>query len=152
MRPVRFGHARVAVACAAAAAAIVATAAIASSGSANVAPRTLRLLGTAQKGIGFQPDHKPRQGDRIGGGSRIAGDDTGISRTVCTILGGKGLCTVQLQLSRGDLSAQGLVPNRANHTPLAITGGTGAYNGARGTAIATQITQSKTRFTVTLRR
>ena len=111
----------------------------------------MRLVGTAQKGIGFRPDHKPRQGDRFGGGSRITVDDTGISRTVYTIIGGKGLCMVQLQLSRGDLNAQWLVPNVAHHTSLAITGGTGAYDGARGTAVATQISASKTRSNVTLR-
>jgi hypothetical protein len=39
---------------------------------------------------------------------------------------------------------------RANHLPLAITGGTGDYDGATGTATVTQVSQSKTLITVTL--
>ena len=143
--------ARVAIALSAAAAAVIAAAVIASAGSAHGPPNTLHLVGTAQKGIGFSPDHEPHQGDRFGGGSKISGDDTGISRTVCTIIGKRGLCTLQVQLSKGKLSAQGLVPDRADHTPIAITGGTGAYNGARGTAFATQVSRTKTRLTVMLR-
>ena len=55
-----------------------------------------------------------------------------------------------MNLSRGKLSAQGLVPNETDHTPIALTGGTGAYDGARGTVVATQITPTKVRFTVRL--
>jgi hypothetical protein len=147
----RLPHAaRVAVALSAAAGAIIAASVIAGTGSAQGSPTTLHLVGTAQKGIGFGPDHKPQQGDRIGGGSKITGDDTGISRSVCTRIGKKAICTVQLQLSTGTLSAQGLVPDRADHTPITITGGTGTYDGARGTAVATQISQTRTRLTVTL--
>jgi hypothetical protein len=151
MRPPSVRRTRVAVVLSVAAAAIVAAAVIASAGSAQGPPKTLQLVGTAQRGIGFAPDHKPHQGDRIGGGSRITGDDTGISRTVCTRIGKKALCTLQVQLSKGKLSAQGLVPDVADHTPIAITGGTGAYAGARGTAVATQVSQTRTRLTVTLR-
>ena len=46
---------------------------------------------------------------------------------------------------------KGLVPQRADDSPIAITGGTGAYDGAGGTAVATQISQTETRFTVRLR-
>jgi hypothetical protein len=45
---------------------------------------------------------------------------------------------------------QGIVPQRANNTPMAITGGTGAYDGARGTALVTDHANS-TEITVTLR-
>jgi hypothetical protein len=151
MRPRLPRSARVALALSVALGAIVTAAVIASAGSAQGSPNTLHLVGTAQKGIGFSPDHKPHQGDRFGGGSRITGDDTGISRTVCTVIGKRALCTLQVQLSTGKLSAQGLVPDRADHTPIAITGGTGAYDGARGTAVATQLSQTKTRLTITLR-
>lgn len=150
MRPPLPLRARVAIALSAAAAAVISATVIAGAGSAQDAPETLHLVGTAQKGIGFSPDHDPRQGDRFGGGSRITGDDTGISRSVCTLVGKKGLCAIQLHLSRGILSAQGLVPERTDQTPIAITGGTGAYNGAGGTALATQLSQTKTRFDVTL--
>jgi hypothetical protein len=110
---------------------IVITAMIAGAGSAQGPPKTLHLIGTAQNRVGFGPGHEPRQGDRIGGGSKIAGDDTGRSRTVCTIIGKRGLCTLQLLLSEGRLSA-------------------GAYDGASGTAVATQLSQTKTRLTITL--
>jgi hypothetical protein len=145
-------HARLAVALAAAAGTIIALAVMAGAGSAERSPTTLRLLGTAQPGIGFSPGHEPSQGDRFGGGSRITGDQTGISRSVCTVIGKRALCAIQLDLSNGRLSAQGLVPDRADHSPIVVTGGTGAYSGAGGKALATQISPTETRFTVKLRR
>jgi hypothetical protein len=144
-------NARVAVALAATAGAVIAASAIAGTGSARGTPTTLHLVGTVQPEIGFAPDHRLRQGNRIGGGSKITGDDTGISRTVCTRIGKKALCSLQIQLSRGKLSAQGLVPDRADHTRISIIGGTGAYDGARGTAIATQTSDTRTRLNITLR-
>jgi hypothetical protein len=151
MRPRLGRRTRYAFALSVVAAATVAAAIAAGAGSAKGTSQTLHLVGTAQKNIGFGPDHEPRQGDRIGGGSEITGDDTGVSRSVCTIIGKRGLCNVQLQLSRGKLSAQGLVPNETDHTPIPITGGTGTYDGASGTAFATQISRTKTRFDITLR-
>lgn len=136
---------------AAAAAAVISVAVIASPGSANGSSKTLRLLATAQRGIGFAPQGRPRQGDRFGGGAKISGDGTGLSRTVCTVIGKKALCNIQIMLPKGQLSVQGLVPQRADHTPMAIVGGTGAHSRARGTAIATQISENRTRFTVKLR-
>ena len=67
---------RLAVGLGAVAAAVVTAAAIAGAGSAQSSPQTLHLEGTAQKSIGFGPNHKPHQGDRIGGGSKITGDET----------------------------------------------------------------------------
>jgi hypothetical protein len=151
MRPHLRRRVSVAIALNAAALAIIGAVAIAGSGSAHGAPKTLHLLAKAQKGIGFAPDGKPRQGDGFGGGAKISGDDTGFSRTVCTVIGKGALCNLQLKLSKGQLSVQGLVPQRADHTPMAIIGGTGAHSGARGTAIATQISQTRTRLTVRLR-
>jgi hypothetical protein len=143
-------HPRLSVALGAITAACVAVAVIASAGSAQGQPTTLRLVGTIQKNIGFAPDHPPRQGDRFGGGSELTGDDTGLQRSVCTAIGRRALCNVQLNLSRGRLSAQGLVPSETDHTPIPITGGTGAYAGASGTAFATQLSATRTRFEVRL--
>jgi hypothetical protein len=137
------------------AAAIITLVVIASPGSAQDSPKTLRLVGTAQQGVGFGPGREPRQGDRFGGGSKITGDSAGIQRTVCTVIGERGeeaICTIELRLTRGTLSAQGLVPPRADHSPIAITGGTGAYDGAGGSTVVTQISETETRFTVRLRR
>ena len=40
---------------------------------------------------------------------------------------------------------------RANKTPFAITGGTGAYDGARGTALVTDVNSKTTDIQITLR-
>ena len=50
----------------------------------------------------------------------------------------------------GTLALQGLVPQRAHDTPIAVTGGTGAYNGARGTALVTDVSKTKTTFEIGL--
>jgi hypothetical protein len=152
MRPILRNRARFAVLLSAAAAAAIAVAVIASTGAAQGPPTTLHLVATAQKNIGFAPDDAPppKQGDRFGGGSKITGDETGIQRSVCTAIGNRALCNIQMNLSQGRLSAQGLVPNETDHTPIPLTGGTGAYNGARGTILATQITPTKVQFTVSL--
>jgi hypothetical protein len=154
MKPSLSRRARVAIALSAAAGAIITPVVMASAGSAQGSPRMLRLVATAQQGVGFAPGREPRQGDRFGGGSKITGDSAGIQRTVCTVIGERGesaICTIELRLTRGTLSAQGLVPQRADESPIAITGDTGAYDGAGGTAVATQISQTETRFTVRLR-
>ena len=111
---------------------------MAGAGSAQTPATSLHFVSTSQKGAGFMPKGAPRQGDRLGFGDRITGDDTGYDRGVCTIVGRPQiLCTIQVQLSKGTLTVQGMLPERANGTPVAITGGTGAYNGARGTALVT---------------
>jgi hypothetical protein len=137
---------------AAGAAALAVAGVVATSGSAQApAGTTLHLVSKSQKGVGFFPRHRPHQGDRIGFGNRVTGDDTGIDRGVCTFVGNRGLlCTIQVQLSRGTLTAQGLLPQRANNTPVAITGGTGAYNGARGTAFATDTSSTTSKIDVEL--
>jgi hypothetical protein len=132
--------ARLAAALAALAAALVTAALMASAGSAQApaAATTLHLTSTPQKGVGFGSfAHRPHQGDRFGFGGVITGDDTGYDRELCTTIGRGLVCTIQVQLSKGALTVQGIVPQTAKNTPLAITGGTGAYDGARGTALAT---------------
>jgi hypothetical protein len=150
---------RLTSALAAAAAALGTTAILASSGSAQTQPTTLHLVAKHQRDVGFQPQHAPRQGDRVGFGSNVSGDDSGYDRELCTLIGNVrsnnpaakiALCTEQLQLAKGTLTAQGLLPRRARDTPLAITGGTGAYDGARGTAIATNVSNNETRIAITL--
>jgi len=112
---------------------------------------TLHLVSTTQKNIGFFPKGAPRQGDRLGFGDKITGDDTGYDRAVCTFVGGKSLlCTIQVQLSKGTLTVQGMVPQKSTNTPIAITGGTGAYDGARGTALVTDVSKTQTKVDVNL--
>jgi hypothetical protein len=124
------------IALGAVAAALVTAALVAGTGSAQTAPATLHLVGTPQKGVGFGSPG-PRQGTRVGFGDTVTGDDTGHDRAICTAIRGGLLCTIQVQLSKGTLTAQGILPERADKTPIAITGGTGAYDGARGTALVT---------------
>jgi|GEM_PF-5508256 len=138
----------------------LATAAIlAASGSAQDPPRSLTLTETVQKQIGFFPKHAPRQGTRFGFGGKISGDDTGFDRGVCTAIGNLRtrnpaakvtLCTLQLELSHGSLSLQGMTPQRSHNTSIAITGGTGTYDGARGTAVVTDLGQTKSHISITL--
>jgi hypothetical protein len=128
----------------------LASAAIAAPGLAQTTPTSLHLVASPARG-GFQPHH-PKPGSRFGFVQSISGDDHGTSRGVCTYLGGKPalLCTLELDLAKGTITAQGLIPQRSHDTPVAITGGTGAYNGARGTALATDVSSSKTTIDVSL--
>jgi hypothetical protein len=133
-------------------AAAVATAAVlATTGSAQTPPTTLHLVSTSQKNIGFFPKGAPKQGDRLGFGDKISGDDTGYDRAVCTIVGRNALlCTIQVQLSKGTLTVQGLLPQKSTNNAVAITGGTGAYDGARGTALVTDLSKTQTKVDVNL--
>ena len=128
----------------------LASAAIAAPGLAQTTPTSLHLVARSGHG-GFQP-HRPKPGSRFGFIQSISGDDQGTSRGVCTYLGGQPmlLCTLQLDLAKGTITAQGLIPQKSHDTPVAITGGTGAYNGARGTALATDVSSAKTTIDISL--
>ncbi|MFL5907686.1 MAG: hypothetical protein ACJ75Z_08835 [Solirubrobacterales bacterium] len=130
-------------------AAVGAIAIQATAGSAAPAPKSLHLVATSLKKVGFFTKGKPRQGDRFGFGDKLSGDDTGFDRGVCTVIGGKSLCDVQAQLSKGTLSLQGFVPGKATNLPIAILGGTGAYDGASGTAVITNVSKSTTDVSIT---
>jgi opacity protein-like surface antigen len=135
------------------AAALAAGAIGAATGSAqSAAPSTLHLVSTTQGRVGFFPHHKRvRQGDRFGFGQKVTGSDSGISRVLCTAIGNQLMCTVQLRLSHGTLTAQGFIPQHSHRNPVAVTGGTGAYDGARGTAFATDVSATKSVIDVSLR-
>jgi hypothetical protein len=60
----------------------------------------------------------------------------------------RGQVTGTLMLSDGDIVLEGVTDDRRDQEPLAIVGGTGAYAGARGTAVVTD-TPSLTRFQLT---
>lgn len=135
--------------------AAAATAAVlASGGAAQTGGTELHLRATSQKSAEFFPKHKPHPGDQLGFGDKLSGDDTGIDRAVCTLVGGGpggGLpCTVWVKLSKGTLQLQGMLPEKSHNAPIAVVGGTGAYNGARGTAFATDHGKGKTTIVVDL--
>jgi hypothetical protein len=125
---------------------------VAANAGAQSAPSTLHLVAKQQRSVGFMPAGRPHQGSRFGFGDRVRGDDTGYSRGVCTFIGRSSglLCTLELHLSKGTITAQGEIPERAHDTPVAITGGTGAYDGARGTALATDTGGGTTTIAVRL--
>jgi hypothetical protein len=120
-------------------------------------PTSLHLVATTQNDVGFGPRHNsPTAGDRFATGDRITGDDTGIDRVICTVVAtSDGLCIASLRLSKGTLTAQTLVSftsQPGSKEAWAITGGTGAYDGARGTAIVTDIPDTpKADIQITLR-
>src|SRR5690349_18171803 len=120
-------------------AALATAAALAATGSAQSGPTTLHLVDHQQNSLGFFPKHRPRTGDRVGFAAKVTGDDTGTVTGACTVMRRELLCDVEVHLSKGSLSAQGLVPQRSDHNPVAITGGTGAYAGARGVAVVTDL-------------
>lgn len=138
----------------AAVAASAAAAVLAVPGAAQTGGTQLHLLATSQKRAEFFPHRRPHPGDQIGFGDRVTGDDTGSTRAVCTFVGsgpGKGLpCTIWVQLSKGTLVFQAMLPEKSHNSPVAIVGGTGAYNGARGTAYATDVSKNKTSIVVDL--
>ena len=146
---------RIAIALTASVACVATVAVIATSGSAqSPVLTTVHLVEKNQKTVGFAPNHRPRQGDRFGFGSTVSGDDTGIGRGVCTVIGtSQALCNVQERLAKGTLSAQGLVGlnGPANKTPFTVIGGTGAYDGARGSALVTDVNSTTTDIQITLR-
>lgn len=127
-------------------------AALAGTGAAQTGGTELHLVGTSQKTAGFFPKGRPRPGSQIGFGDKIVGDDSGVSRAVCTIVGGPGdlPCTIWVKLSKGTLEFQGMLPEKARNAPIAVVGGTGRYNGARGTAYATDEGKNKTSVVVDL--
>jgi allene oxide cyclase-like protein len=132
-------------------AALVTAAVLAGAGSAQVAGQTFQLNAHGQPSVGFMPKGAPRQGDRFGFGDTITGSDTGTDRGVCTFIGkAAALCTVQVQLSKGTISAQGLLGQNSHNAPVAVTGGTGAYDGARGTASVTDLPGNRSHIVVTL--
>ena len=137
------------LALAAIAAAVGAIAIQATAGSAAPVPKSLHLVAKSLKKVGFFPKSKPHQGDRFGFGDKLSGDDTGFDRGVCTIIGGKSLCNVQAQLSRGTLSLQGFVTEKSTNLPIAILGGTGDYDGASGTAVVTDVNKKTTDISIT---
>ena len=115
---------------------------------AQTAPPTLHLISVQQKA--FMPK-RIRPGSQIEFVDALSGDDHGSARIVCTVVGPGGLpCTISMQLSKGTLTAQGVLPERSKATPVAITGGTGAYDGARGTALVTDDSATRTRVDIAL--
>jgi hypothetical protein len=120
---------------------------------AQPAPRTRTIDLTLVQTGGFDSPGPPRPGfvhaftDKITGDNGITGHHVGL----CTpITSTELLCHSQVIQTSGQLSYQGILHQPDRNTPGTILGGTGAYNGARGTARITDINPTTTKVTVTL--
>jgi hypothetical protein len=136
----------------AAAAAAAAVTVAASPGAKPVAgPQALHLVDKQITESG--PKGRPGPGSMIVFSGKETGDDSGRSYVHCTLIDSRhGLCLGRFNLSRGTISVETVVPLEGGpkRFSLDITGGTGAYNGARGTATFTDIGKDKTEEIFTL--
>lgn len=87
---------------------------------------------------GFQIDNPPRRrespGDVFGGYGRISGAKTGSLSFTCTATPRAVLCSGVSAFPDGEVHLSARFGNiDARVTTIAIVGGTGAYNGAKGT-------------------
>ncbi|MDQ3723297.1 MAG: hypothetical protein M3376_09590 [Actinomycetota bacterium] len=116
----------------------------------------VRLVDIGPKMTRRRPSESP--GDLAVGSARLrsaSGGVVGRLHQSFMITGGRGEATTEqvnatLVLRNGQITLQGLSDNSKPDAPLAvaITGGTGAYNGARGTAV---VSESRTAVSFELR-
>jgi hypothetical protein len=126
---------------------------IATAVGAEPAPRTRTIHLTLVQVGGFDSRGAPRPGfvhaftDKVTGDDGIRGHDIGL----CTLITSRELlCHSQVILTSGQLSFQGIFHEHDDNTPGSIIGGTGAYNGARGTAYITDVNPTTTKVTIKL--
>ena len=149
-------HLLIAVVTAASVLAIVATA------SGHATGRTIHLvqhdkhfafIDNPPKGGMQKP---PSQGDQyvIGGVDTENGKPAGTTNLVCVVTqpGKKAVstCNGSLILAKGTITATGVSSIATNSDTYAITGGTGAYAGARGVLVTTQGRHESTLIVVKL--
>jgi hypothetical protein len=140
----------------AAALAALLVAALATTSSA--APgRTVRLL-SVQSSFAMAPAPDPRPGstmlftdtiyNRSAQFGKKAGARIGTSEGVCTIVSdSKAQCTITAHLPNGELVVTGAMlvsEQNLSHSSFAVTGGVGAYAGARGSVSSRDLDQSRT--------
>jgi hypothetical protein len=126
---------------------------IATAGRAKPGSPTHTIHLTLMQTGGFDSTGSPRPGfvhaftDKVTGDNAIKGHDIGL----CTLINSSELlCHVQEILTTGQLAFQGILHQHDTNTPGSITGGTGAYNGARGTARITDVNPTTTKLTINL--
>lgn len=138
-------------------AASVATTSSAASG------RTLELLGVSHS-FALTPGPVPHVGstmiftdtiyNRAAQFGKKAGARVGSAEGVCTIVSGsKAQCTITAHLPNGELVVTGAMvvsEQQVSHTTYAVTGGAGAYAGARGSVSSRDLSQSKTAIDIHL--
>jgi hypothetical protein len=139
------------------AAAVVAVIALtgitATGGGANPSSRTRTIHLTLVQTGGFDSPGPPRPGFVHAFTDKITGDDGGTGHDVglCTLITPRELlCHSQVILTTGQLAFQGILHRHDHNTPGTILGGTGAYDGARGTARITDLTPTTAKVTIDL--
>jgi hypothetical protein len=126
---------------------------IATTGAANPSTRTRTIHLTLVQTGGFDSPGPPRPGFVHAFTDKITGDDgsTGHDVGLCTLITPRELlCHSQVILTTGQLAFQGILHQHDHNTPGTILGGTGAYNGARGTAHITDLTPTTAKVTINL--
>jgi hypothetical protein len=135
------------------AAAIAATAGLA---GAQSAPAQLALVAVEQgcKGVDVG-----RHGDSLGDETycratlRQAGAAAGHAHWDCVYLGTEPRgedCTAHADLAGGTLQMAGVLSHTSTKSTWAVTGGTGVYAGARGTAAVEQLSATRTAVRIAL--
>ena len=111
----------------------------------------LVLAATGQGPVGNQflsTDDVYRQGRKVGDGAAVCQFMADLGQA-----GGRFQCLATLSLPDGQLTAQGLATlNETGDQPftLAITGGTGAYRTAHGQIRIAPVSQTESRYTLTI--
>ena len=126
---------------------------IAASGGGKPSPPSRTIHLTLVQTGGFDSPGPPRPGfvhaftDKVTGDDGSKGHDVGL----CTLItASELLCHSQVILSTGQLAFQGILHQHDHNTPGTVLGGTGAYNGARGTAHITDLSPTTAKVTINL--
>lgn len=91
--------------------------------------------------------------DNLLRGGAVVGQDGGVCEVV-KIVGERVItnCVLSLELTDGQITAQGLWERGTTPLHMAITGGTGAYAGIRGILVARDIQTEKESYAITFDR
>ena len=141
-----------------AAATVIAVALVAlnaTGGHAAPSPHARTIHLTLVQVGGFDSPGPPHLGfvhaftDKVTADDGSKGHDVGL----CTLITNTELlCHSEVILPRGQIAFQGVLHQHDRNPPGAVIGGTGAYNGARGTATVTDVNPTTAQVTIKLTR
>jgi hypothetical protein len=139
-----------------ASAAVAGAAMLSATGSAHPGSTSRSITIMATSTGGFDPPGKPRRGGTSGFSDRLRSSDgtvTGRDIGLCTLddlKGNESFCRVQMLLSNGQLSLQGVLREDRRSFVFVVIGGAGAYEGVGGEAHVTPLNDTRTRIVVRL--
>jgi hypothetical protein len=127
-------------------------------------PLTLHLASVQTQFVPLTsgPNAAPRVGDRMIFGQvlynrgaqlgRPDGARVGTAENVCTVVPGRRLqCVLAAHLPNGDVFLTGSVAAGSKANRFGVTGGVGAYAGARGEATGRDVSETRSRVALRLR-